>query len=62
MLKRGLGQSGVVVGRMQQASQAGQLGAGGKRLAVTEVLGVVAGVLRYYRAARHASESRPGVR
>jgi GT2 family glycosyltransferase len=52
LLRRGLRQAGVVLGRTRQASRAGQMRAGGRRLALTEARGVLAGALCYRRAAR----------
>jgi GT2 family glycosyltransferase len=52
LLRRGLGQMGVVLGRTRQASQASQMRAGGRRLLLTEARGVLAGALRYRLASR----------
>jgi GT2 family glycosyltransferase len=52
LLGRGLRQAGVVLGRTRQASRAGQMRAHGRRLALTEARGVVAGALCYRRVAR----------
>ena len=52
LLGRCLGRAGVVLGRTRQASRAGQMRAGGKRLALTEARGVLAGALCYHRTAR----------
>lgn len=52
LLGRGLRQAGVVLGRTRQASRAGQMRVGGRRLALTEARGVLAGALCYRRAAR----------
>jgi GT2 family glycosyltransferase len=52
LLGRGLRQARVVLGRTRQASRAGQMRIGGRRLALTEARGVVAGALCYRRAAR----------
>ena len=52
LLGRGLRQVGVVLGRTRQASRAGQMRAGGRRLALAEARGVLAGALCYRRAAR----------
>jgi GT2 family glycosyltransferase len=57
LLGHGLRQTRVVLGRMRRASQAGQMRTGGKRLAVNEVRGVLAGALCYYRASRRISRS-----
>ena len=46
--------AGVILGRTRQASRAGQMRARGKRLALTEARGVVAGALCYRRVARRA--------
>jgi GT2 family glycosyltransferase len=52
LLRRGLRQAGVVLGRTRQASRAGQMRVGGRRLALTEARGVLAGALCYRRVAR----------
>jgi cellulose synthase/poly-beta-1,6-N-acetylglucosamine synthase-like glycosyltransferase len=52
LLGRGLRQAKVVLGRSRQASRAGQMGSGGRRLAVSEARGVLAGALRYRQAKR----------
>ena len=52
LLGRGLRQAGVILGRTRQASRAGQMRVGGRRLALTEARGVLAGALCYRRAAR----------
>jgi len=54
LLGRGLRQATVVLGRTRQASRAGQMRVGGRRLALTEARGVLAGALCYRRAARRA--------
>jgi GT2 family glycosyltransferase len=60
VLGRGLiRQSGVVISRMRRASEASQLGAQSRRLAVKETFGVAAGALQYYRSARQNDESMP---
>lgn len=46
-------QSGVVISRMRQASEASQLKMQSRRMAVNETFGVAAGALRYLREARH---------
>lgn len=51
-LGRGLRQAGVVLGRTRQASRAGQMRVGGRRLALTEARGVLAGAVCYRRVAR----------
>jgi glycosyltransferase involved in cell wall biosynthesis len=56
MLARGFGQSAVVAGRMRQATQASQYRSRGKRLALSEAWGVVAGACTYYRTARRARD------
>jgi GT2 family glycosyltransferase len=48
-LLRGLGPSAATAGRMRDAAQASQLKSRGGRLAATEVMGVVAGAVRFYR-------------
>jgi GT2 family glycosyltransferase len=53
LLGRGLRQAGVILGRTRQASRAGQMRVGGRRLALTEARGVLAGALCYRRVARH---------
>jgi GT2 family glycosyltransferase len=55
MLGHGLGQVGVVVGRMRRATQASRQTADGRRLALTEACGFIAGALRYYRTSRRTS-------
>ena len=57
LLGHGLRQTRVVLGRMRRASQAGQMRTGGKRLALNEARGVLAGALCYYRASRRTSRS-----
>ena len=52
MLVRGLGRSAVIAGRMRHASHVSELGTRGRRLAVSEAWGVLAGARCYYRAAR----------
>jgi GT2 family glycosyltransferase len=52
LLGRGLRQAGVVLGRTRQASRAGQMRVDGRRLALAEARGVLAGALCYRRAAR----------
>ena len=52
LLTCSLRQAGIVLRRTRQASQAGQMRAGGKRLALTEARGVLAGALCYHRTAR----------
>ena len=51
-LARGFGKSVEVAARMRQASEASKFKARGKRLAMAEALGVMAGALCYYRMAR----------
>lgn len=51
-LGRGLRQAGVVLGRTRQASRAGQMRVGGRRLALTEARGVLVGAVCYRRVAR----------
>lgn len=46
----------VILARMQRASEASQFKARGKRLAVSEALGVLAGAACYYRVARRRHE------
>ena len=55
LLGRGFRYAGVVLGRTRQASRAGQMRAGGRRLALIEARGVLAGALCYRRAARRTS-------
>jgi len=57
LLRRGLRQMGVVLGRTRQASQASQMRAGGRKLLVTEARGVLAGALRYRLASRAAGKN-----
>jgi GT2 family glycosyltransferase len=52
VLARGFGKSAEVAARMRQASQASKFKSRGKRLAMAEALGVVAGAICYYRLAR----------
>jgi cellulose synthase/poly-beta-1,6-N-acetylglucosamine synthase-like glycosyltransferase len=59
LLSQGLRRVGVVLRRMRQASEAGQMRAEGRQLAWDEARGVLAGALCYYRASRRASRS-PG--
>jgi GT2 family glycosyltransferase len=54
VLGRGLGHARVILGRTRRASRAGQMRARGRRLALTEARGVVAGALCYRRVARQA--------
>jgi GT2 family glycosyltransferase len=61
MLRHGVRQAGVMVGRMRRATQESQLRADGRRLGLTEARGVMAGALRYYRASRQASSLSSGV-
>ena len=55
MLGHGLGQVGIVIGRMRQATQESQLRTDGRWLGLTEARGFMAGALRYYRTSRRAS-------
>ena len=57
LLARGLRRVGVVLGRTRQASQAGQMRVGGRRLALTEARGALVGALCYRRAAHRASSA-----
>jgi GT2 family glycosyltransferase len=57
VLGRGLGHAGVILGRTRKASRAGQMRARGRRLALTEARGVVAGAICYRRVARRAPGS-----
>ena len=57
VLGRGLSHAGVILGRTRQASRAGQMQARGKRLALIEARGVVAGALRYRRISRRTPRS-----
>ena len=57
LLGRGLRHAGVVLGRTRQASRAGQMRVDGRRLALTEARGVMAGALCYRRAARQGSSA-----
>lgn len=56
MLCKGFGQSAIVAGRMRQATQASQYKSRGKRLALSEAWGVLAGGRTYYRTARKARD------
>lgn len=62
VLGRGLGQVGMVVGRMRRATQESQLRADGRRLGLTEAWGFMAGALRYYRTSRRTSSASAEVR
>ena len=53
----GVRQARMLLGRMRHASQVSQTRSGGRRLALTEAMGVIAGALCYRRAARRASGS-----
>jgi GT2 family glycosyltransferase len=57
LLSQGLRRVGVVLRRMRQASEAGQMRAEGRQLAWDEARGVLAGALCYFRASRRASRS-----
>ena len=57
LLRRGLGQLGVVLGRTRQASDASQMRDGGRKLLLTEGRGVLAGALRYRLASRAAGKN-----
>jgi GT2 family glycosyltransferase len=57
LLNHGLRRVSVVLRRMRQASEAGQMRAQGRQLAWEETRGVLAGALCYYRASRRASRS-----
>jgi glycosyltransferase involved in cell wall biosynthesis len=57
LIARGLGRAGQVLGRMQRAGAAGQLGAHGGGMAVREICGTLAGALRYYRARLTAADA-----
>ena len=61
VLGHGLRYTGTVVGRMRRATKESQLRAGGGRLALDEARGVMAGAVRYHRAARHSSSADPRV-
>ncbi len=56
LLVRAVGYSAAVWARMRGASKAGNFGARGKRLAVSEALGVLAGALCYCRVSRQKQE------
>jgi GT2 family glycosyltransferase len=56
LVGQGLHQARVMLGRMRRAAQQSQLPTGGKRLALTEARGVLAGALCYRRAARRARQ------
>jgi GT2 family glycosyltransferase len=56
LLARAAGYSALIFARMRQASRASQFKARGKRLAVSEVLGVLAGAVCYWRVARRKRE------
>jgi GT2 family glycosyltransferase len=61
LVGHGLREATLLLGRMRRASQVSQLRAGGRRLALTEAWGVMAGTLCYRRVARQASRSSSGV-
>ena len=50
-LLRATGYSAVIFARMRRASEVSRLTTRGKRLALSEMLGVLAGALCYYRVA-----------
>jgi glycosyltransferase involved in cell wall biosynthesis len=56
LLLRAVGYSAVIWARMRGASDASNFKARGKRLAVSEARGVLAGALRYFRVARRKRE------
>ncbi len=62
LIRHGLRQVGVVLGRAQRAAQVSHLETGSKRLMLTEARGVLAGALHYWRAAHQVTESSAGVR
>jgi GT2 family glycosyltransferase len=55
LASHGIHQASVLLARMRQATQESQLRAGGKRLALAEARGIMAGVVCYRRAARRAA-------
>jgi GT2 family glycosyltransferase len=55
LVRHGLAQIGVIIGRMRKASRSSQLWSGSAGLGITETRGVIAGALKYRRAARRAS-------
>jgi GT2 family glycosyltransferase len=57
LVGHGLHQARVLLSRMRRASQVSQLRVSGRRLALTEAWGVMAGVLCYRLAASRASRS-----
>jgi hypothetical protein len=57
VLGRGLSHAGVILGRTRRASRAGQMRARGRKLALIEARGVVAGGLCYRRVARRSPDS-----
>ena len=61
ILGRAIRESGMEVSRLKQASQASELGAVSKRLALNEAFGVAVGALSYSRAARRAAKESSGV-
>src|SRR5215472_3518244 len=60
LLRHGLSHAGRALGRQRSAARSGQLGIEGKRLAVYEAFGIVPGAVRYWLAARRASEPPVG--
>jgi glycosyltransferase involved in cell wall biosynthesis len=60
VLGHGLGQVGIVVGRMRRATHESQLRADGRRMGLTEAWGFMAGALRYYRTLRRTSNASSG--
>jgi len=62
LLAHGFRQAKVLLRRQRLATQASQLGVGGRRLALYEVWGVMPGAIRYWIVARRASGSASGVR
>jgi len=52
LLRHGLAQVGVVIGRMWHASRSSELSRRSAGLGMTEIRGVIAGALAYWRAAR----------
>jgi GT2 family glycosyltransferase len=60
-LLQGFRQVRTVIGRMRQATHDSSLRADGRRLGLTEVRGVMAGAMCYYRTSRRASSASPGV-
>jgi len=60
LARYGLGHAATLLGRMRKASDASHIGPAGKRLALTETLGLVLGAARYWPARRQVARYTPG--